>query len=214
MNCMRARSSFASAPFRDNKARPRQFRRQLEVHQPQRLAELKMLLRFEIVGEMRRFADPAQLDVVSLVLAVGRFGGGQIGDRGEFDVELLSRRFLRRLEVGHGRLEFGDFGFERLRLGRILARHRGADFLGCGVTPLLGALQFGDRRAALLVEVDEPGRASRKAAARQGAIKSLGIVANHLYVVHGLFLGARKRGSQAIPEYVEAETRHYQNRAR
>ena len=64
--------------------------RRLEIHETQRLAQLEMLPGGKI--EFRRLTDPAQLLIVTLVLAVGHRLVEQVRLAGEHIVELGGQR--------------------------------------------------------------------------------------------------------------------------
>ena len=199
-------------PFQHDKARAREFRRRLEVHQAQRLAELEMLLRLVQAAEFRPYPPAANLDIVGLVLAVRNIVERQVGNLGERDVERGAQFALDGLEFRHGRLEAGDLRLEVVGRRKVLARYGGADLLRGCVAALLGALQIEDRGAPLLVERDQRFGQGAEPAPGEARIERLRIVAYRLDVVHKS-PGIEGAAQPAVAEHVEREARHYQKRA-
>ena len=156
-----------------------------------------MLLRLEAVGEFRRRAEAADLDVVVLVLAIRRIGRGQVGDGGQLIVEHHARRLLRRLQLGHRELQLGDFVLEGFGDRRVLARHCGADLLRRGVSPLLRLLQFDDRGAAPIVEREQRLGARGEGTPRHSFIECFGIFTNRFDIVHRVTREVATNGAAA-----------------
>ncbi len=186
--------------------------RRIEIHQAERLADLDMLLRPEPLGKLRRRAEAADLDIVVLVLALGRVFAGQVRDRGEFIFEQHFRRLDRGLEFRQRRLQLGDLVLQRLGDRGVLARHRGADFLRCGVASLLRDLQGEDRGASLFVEIDQALGARGQRTAGESLVKRFRIVAYRSDIMHDLLVPSRARSGQPLAQHIEAQARHYQKR--
>ncbi len=167
--------------------RARQFRRRLEIHQAERLADLEMLLRR--IGAFR-LADASDLDIVGLVGANGHVVVRQVGQRGQPVEQRLVEPALLCLAVLDETLDIGDLGLEFFGQRQVLLRHRLADFPGGGVAAFLLGLQFGQMGTPRLVRghhgVDLGARIRRRPATlfkRCG--QNVGVVANPSDVEHG-----------------------------
>ena len=179
------------AGLEHHKARARELGRGLEVHQPQRLAQLEMLLRREIFFfEIARQAELVMLDIVFGVLAVRHFVERQVRDRGENRVQLGLGVLRRLFELRQIVLQRGDLGHQRIG-ARLVFRLLGfADLFGGRVAPRLRLLEGGDRRAPLLIERQKARRRERRArslvevAAVERPVEDFRIVADPLDVVH------------------------------
>src|SRR5262249_48846788 len=86
------------AALQHHEARARQLRGGLEIHLPEPLAKIEMLLRREAIIALG--AEAVMLDVAAWVLAVRHFGCGQrqIGNLRERVVERLGEPLFLRLE--------------------------------------------------------------------------------------------------------------------
>src|SRR6476646_10685284 len=89
------------AALQHHEAGARQLRGGLEIHLPERLAEIEMLLRREAVVALG--AEAMVLDVAAGALAGRHFRQWQVGDLRERVVELLGELLFFRLE----RRDFG-----------------------------------------------------------------------------------------------------------
>src|SRR5262249_56076288 len=91
----------------------------LEIHLPERFAEIEMLLRRKTVIALG--AEAMVLDVVARILAVGHFGQRQVGDLRERVVERLRELLFFRLERRNFGLQARDLGHKRLRRRLLVA---------------------------------------------------------------------------------------------
>ena len=98
-------------PRRKVKRAPAFPRAGLEIH-AQRRAEVGVFLRLEI--EIARRAPARDLDIVGLVRAFGTSSAGRLGMAASSASSSSPSASLLVLERGHGLLELGDFGLERL----------------------------------------------------------------------------------------------------
>jgi len=168
-----------------DKTRAGNFRRGLEIHQPERLAKLEMLLGLEV--EFRRRADFAQFLVGGLV-ADRDIGSRHIGDGGEQRAQLIVEPLLVGLALLDGGFQRGDLIHEAFRGGFILAGLGLADLLGGGVAAGLSLLQFLNRAAALLVQAQNSSQGFarlREAAIGQPFDEGVLIVADPFDIEHG-----------------------------
>ncbi len=151
----------------NHKASAGELRGGFEIHQPERLAEIEMLLGLVIV--LFRCAVFVTLLVGARVYAIGHVVGGNIRQFRHRVVEHLLRRALLLFKLRHVLLDFADLGHKRLGAGLVLLRLGLAHFLGSGVSALLQRLKLYDNRAARLVEREQAhgrGLDGRGAAAR------------------------------------------------
>src|SRR3546814_7712595 len=137
--------------------------RRLEVEQPQRLAELVVLLGREI--ELARLEIPAQADVGGLVGAVGHLGQRGVGNPAQPVLQLGGEPPFLLLGCRHLVLEAGHLGHQRR--GVVALALGLADRLGGIVAPGLQGLQRRLDLAAPGVEGENVGRQGREAAALQ-----------------------------------------------
>ena len=177
-----------------DEARARQFRRRLEIHQAERLADLEMLLRLK--GEFLRRADFADL-LVGLLVADRDVGQRRIGNAGEkvakfgFELPLLLLALLDGLFEARHLVHQGFGGF--LVLGGLGL----ADVLRGGVAAGLRILQLLNRSAAFLVQlqnsIQQGSLGPLDAAVLQPLHKGVLIVTNPFDVEHGLNFRANVR---------------------
>src|SRR5262249_31429647 len=113
------------AALQHHEARARQLRSGLEIHLPEPLAEIEMLLRREAVIALG--TEAMMLDVAAWVLAVRHFGQRQIGDLRERVVERLGELLFSRLERRDLGLQARALGHERLPRRFFVAFLRRAD---------------------------------------------------------------------------------------
>ncbi len=152
-----------------------------EIHEPERLAELPMLLGLE--GEVARAAVAAELSVVRLVGADRHVPVGQIGQHGEKCIELGAERFFRALALRKRLLEPCQLGHERCRIAALALAL--ADLARELVALGLQLLERRLRRAPLLVECQDRRGLGRQAAACESAVVGLRILPDPFEVVHG-----------------------------
>ncbi len=119
----------------------RQFSRSLEIHQPQRLADLVMLLGRKI--EVRLLPMAVTDDIGGFVRAVGHVIQRQVRQGRQRIVQSARNRPLLLLKPCHGALEIGDPSHQRLRFRLVAARLGLADFLRGGIALCLRFLKPG-----------------------------------------------------------------------
>ena len=134
-----------------DEARPRHARRALEVHAPERLADLEMLLHREV--EASRLARAAQLEVGALVHALRHRLLGRVGLAGQQRIEPGRGGALVVFERANIVLDLGDLGHEA---GAVLAPAlRLADGPRGLVAPLQQRLEACLQFPPLIVEVKD-----------------------------------------------------------
>ncbi len=175
--------------FQDHKTRARHACRGLEIHLAERFTEIEMLFGLEV--QLTRLTRAADLDIVVLILAVGRVGGRHVRQRREHRFKLCIDRLLLGFIVGDCILDTGNFGHKRLGARFVFLGFRLADLLGGFVAACLQALQLGHDQAAPLIDLQYLARTRLQPAPPKRLIKAIGIVANELNVVHGRRLSER-----------------------
>ena len=159
--------------------------------QPQRGADIGMLLRIEI--ESGLLAPGRNLDIAAFVFTGRHVGGRNVGQGGQQRVEFLADAPFLFLQRGHGGLEFRHLGLERFGgLGVALA-HRLADGLRRLVTARLRLLHARGQRAAFLVQFEDACRSGFRSAQRQAAVETIGLVTDNSQIVHGQRLCLRAK---------------------
>src|SRR2546429_6183639 len=103
----------------------------LEIHLPERLAEVEMLLRLKAVITLG--TETMVLDVVARVLPIRYFVKRQIRNLRKRVVELLRSFFRLLLQLRDFRFQARDFGKKRLRRRFLVAFLRRADLPRSGV---------------------------------------------------------------------------------
>ena len=155
----------------------------LEVEAGLRRRDLEVLERRR--GEVARVAPAADLDVGGLVGAVGDVVHRQVRDRQQ---QLAQRGVgLRRLGLEPGDLVLlvGDERAQPLELRLVAARLGGADLAARGVALGERGLGGGDPGAAGLVERQDLVGDRRQAAAGEGGVEGVRLLADQADVVHG-----------------------------
>jgi hypothetical protein len=177
-----------------HEARAGQLRRRLEVHQPERLADLEMLPGLEV--ERARAPQLAHLDVGGFVRPHRHVVGRHIGDGGQRLVQLVIDLLGRGFGLRHPLLDPRDLAHQRLGARLVLRLLGLADLLRRRVAPLLQALQFRDQPPALLVERHEALGLRLQPTALERPVEGLRVVADPADVVHGrvgtLIIDARR----------------------
>ena len=171
------------AAFEHHEARARELRRRLEIHEPQSLAELEMLLG---AVERRRLSGTVTLHVAVLVCADRHVLLGNIGDGGKSLEQSLLGDALGLFQLRHRFLDPRNVGHQLLRPRLVLLRLGLADLLGEGIAALGGCLQGGDGALALVVEADQLSGQGLHAPVPEALIERRGIVADGTDVVHGM----------------------------
>ena len=137
-----------------DEAGPRDFRRGLEVHEAQGLADLEVLLGLE--AELRRRADLSHLDVVVGAGANRHVGKRQVRDDGESIHERLVELTFLLGSRSDDLFQLGDLGHKLGGRRLVLRRLRLANLLRGGVAARLRLLQLRHVAAARLVELNKP----------------------------------------------------------
>ena len=214
MNCSSARDSRASAPFRTTNRAPDSFAAASKSIRPSASPISKCSFGVKPSGKSGGAPWRRTSTLSFSSLPSGTSSNGRLGISAQRFLERRVRLALGRLEIGHGRLQARDLGLEVFGRLRVLARHRRADLLRCGVAPLLGALQVEDRGASALVERDQRFGARRQAAPRRAhASKAWGL--SRMARISCMKSPEGKRPAQRpAAQHVESEARHYQNAAR
>ena len=166
----------------EGEARARQFGAGLEIH-AQRRAKVGVFLRLEREGAL--LSPGRHFHVVRLVLARRNVFCGQVGNARQQVGQFAAQRSLLLFQFGHGSLDFGHFGFQRLCLLLVSLAHGLADGLGRFVAAALGLLQTCGERPAALVDLHDTGGNRLQRTAGQGGIEGIGIFPDQSQVVHG-----------------------------
>ncbi len=132
--------------------RPRHPGGGLEVHHPQRLAEVDVV---PGVGDGGGLAPAADLDVVLLVRARRHVVGGQVGQGLEDLLQLRAGLALGLETLGDIPLEPVHLAHQAFGFGLVLAALGLADLLGQVVAPRLGVLHGGLGRAQRRVQLQD-----------------------------------------------------------
>src|SRR5262245_3951898 len=170
------------ATLQHHEACARQFRGGLEIHLPERLAEIEMLLWREAVIALG--AEAMVLDVAARILAVRHFGQRHVRDLRKRVVERVGELLFFRLERRDLGLQARDFGEERLRRRFLVAFLRGADLPRRRVAAGERGLRLLDGAAPALVDFDQPLCFALQPAPRQPPVEGGGIVTYPLDLVH------------------------------
>ncbi len=188
-------------PLENDESGAGQLDRPLEIHQSERFAEVKMLLRRK--GERRRIAPAAQFDVRGCIGAVGNVGGRRIGQRRQGQVECAFG--LPGLLLGGGLLILGAAD-QCEQVARVLAAALpAADFLGRRIPPCLDLLDERQRLATLPIEGEKLGRRLGSAPSAERIVERLRVVADPLDIEHarrrleGLRCGLTDGGGRVKP---------------
>ncbi len=142
-----------------------------------------MFLRFE--SKLARGAPAAHFDIVAFVRALRHIARRQVRDGGEQAGQFLAKLAILIFQRGHGLLDLGDFGLERLRLVGVALTHCLPDGLGGFIAAALHLLQPCGERAPLLIHRQDFGGNRLQPAPCQRGIESFGIFADRTDVMHG-----------------------------
>ena len=183
--------------FGDDEAGARQFRGGLEIHQTETFADFEMFPRFE--GKPGLLSHLTQHFVAGFVRARGHRGERQIGKLQQERVERDDRLLFLLFEPGEIGFERGDLGLETLRARKILRFHRLPDLLRGGVAAFLYGLQFGDRRAAQIVECDDFGRHRVQTPAQTAVVEDVPVVAYPFEIEHNFKAFYMTLAGRAMP---------------
>ena len=152
-----------------------------------------MLLRRESVIAL--CPPSAIFDIAVLVRTLGHIIERRIGDLCELALQRGGGVLLLRFHLRDRGFQLRHLGHQRLRCRLVLLRLGLTDLLRGGVAARLPLLQFGDQRAALLVERQQALRQRFEPAALERAVEGVRIVANGFDIVHGVI-----GGSSVTPE--------------
>ena len=169
--------------LQDHEPRTRQFRRRLEVHLAERLADLEML---PCGRQSRRLPGPMALHIAAFVGTDRHLGFRQVRDDRKRLLERFSRFALLPFEPRHGLLERGDFGHQSKRARFVLGRLRLADLLRECVAALQGLLQGRHGALPAVVEGDQTLGLRLQAPVDERPVECGGVLADEADVVHGI----------------------------
>ena len=168
------------ALLQHHEARAGQFRRRLEIHEAERVAEIVMRLRRERVVAHR--AEDVALHIAVLVDALGHVVQRQVRDRGELSGELFVRRLRRHFELRHRGLELGDLGHQRARRARRpwpSWRRRFPSTRNCAApapAPTSGSPRGASRRSPAATPTTAPARAASARRRRRVALSRIDLM--------------------------------------
>ena len=165
-----------------DKSRAGQFCGGLEIHLPERFAELEVLLwRKRIVPFGTKMV---MLNVVFCILAVGHLVERQVRNFRQRVVQLFGDLLFLSLHGGDQGFQLRDFRHQRLR-GRLVLLGLGlANLLRGRIPACLRAFKLLNDGAPAFVDRKDAFRLRRKPAARKPAIERRGVLADPLDVVH------------------------------
>jgi hypothetical protein len=168
--------------LQDREARTGNAGRTLEIHQPERFADFKVLARLVVPGGL--LANHALDDVAGLVGTDGYIVQRDVRNAREGVVELGLDFAAVLFERRHGVLQVGNLGLQLIGELGILLRHGRADILRGRIAARLHVLQRLKVRTAAFVERDQRCRQRLRAPLRQGGVQHLGILTDPFDIKH------------------------------
>ena len=161
------------------------------AHHPLFWAKIGVFERREIEGV--RGSPAADLDVLALILAARRIGGGQVGNARQHVVERREQIAVLGLQRGERVLQRSHFRLEPLGLILVAPAHRRADQLRGFVATPLCFLHPGGDAAPLAVQRQDCSGLRFQPAPGQARVKQFGILTDKANVMHSAQAYARSR---------------------